>query len=322
MLEDGFGRRFYYLRLSVTEVCNYRCNYCLPDGYQGRKNGFLDSGEVATLAAAFARLGTEKIRLTGGEPSLRRDLPELIHQCSATPGIRKVALTTNGYRLEERVEDWMDAGLDALNVSVDSLDPDLFRTITGHDRLHAVLSGIDRALSAGLKNVKINAVMMRRFNHGQLHDFLEWLRERPVTLRWIELMRTGDNPAFFRENHVPGEEVLTEMLRRGWEEIPREYHAGPARELCHPDYAGRIGFIMPYSKDFCDSCNRLRVSSTGKLHLCLFGDDGNDVRQYCREGDVDGLAARLQQLVTGKRAAHRLHDANPGGTRNLAMIGG
>lgn len=323
-LEDRFGRRFHYLRLSITDVCNFRCSYCLPDGWQPGTDDVapLHADEIAVLAAAFARLGTSKIRLTGGEPSLRQDLPQLIALCKQTPGIATVALTSNGYRLDRQIDSWHAAGLDALNISIDSLDRQRFAAITGHDRLPTVLRGLDRAAALGISRIKVNAVLLADHHQDELQGFLDWLKQMPVTVRFIELMRTGDNGAFFRQHHLRGETVLSALLAEGWQEIVRRKDAGPARELWHPDYAGRIGFIMPYSSDFCASCNRLRISASGKLHLCLFASEGHDVRDYCRRGDVDGLEARLVELVAGKQASHALHQQQTGATRHLAMLGG
>ena len=197
MLEDKFGRRFHYLRLSITDVCNFSCDYCLPDGYQcDSDRDFLSLQEIRNITATFASLGTSKIRITGGEPSLRKDLPEIISICANTPGIEHVAITTNGYRLSEQIQSWLDAGLNSLNVSIDSLDPRMFKTITGHDKLETILDGISKATKAGIQ-VKVNAVLMRQFNESELGNFLDWVKVTPVTLRLIELMQTGENSLFF-----------------------------------------------------------------------------------------------------------------------------
>jgi cyclic pyranopterin phosphate synthase len=322
MLKDAMGRRFYYLRLSVTDVCNFRCTYCLPDGYQGKPDqSFLSLPEIRQTLAAFAGLGTEKVRITGGEPGLRRDLPEIIEAAAQTPGIRTVALTTNGYKLTERIERWREAGLSQLNVSIDSLDATEFEAITGHDRLAEIITGLEKAVSLGL-SVKVNAVLMRGLP-DQLDRFLDWLRTTPVTLRFIEVMETGDHPAFFREHHISGQTVKQRLLDEGWQLIQRRRDAGPALEFWHPDYQGRIGLIMPYSNDFCSSCNRLRISSTGKLHLCLFSDAGLDVRPWMQP-DVDTalLQTHLTALLQHKAPSHLLHEGQTGGTQNLSIIGG
>ncbi|QIL90572.1 GTP 3',8-cyclase MoaA [Microbulbifer sp. SH-1] len=325
MLQDSFGRRFYYLRLSVTDICNFRCNYCLPDGYQcgqssARENP-LSVVEVGTVVGAFASLGTEKVRLTGGEPSLRKDLEQLIETVKSVDGIRCVAITTNGYRLPMEIDAWQRAGLDQLNVSIDSLDPQQFRAITGHDKLDTILCGIDRALALGIPT-KVNAVLLREHNFAEYNHFLEWIRVTPVSLRFIELMRTGDNRDFFASNHVAGSDIEKLLLRTGWEQVVRPRDAGPAKEYAHPDYAGRIGLIMPYSKDFCVSCNRLRMSAQGALHLCLFAEQGIDLRDAIGGGDHQALAEQIRAAVCGKNASHQLASGFTGATRNLAMLGG
>ncbi len=192
-LTDGFGRSFPYLRLSLTEACNFRCSYCLPDGYQadGRPR-FLQVDEIARLVRAFAALGMSKIRLTGGEPSLRKDLDEIIATVAAVPGIRKVAITTNGTLLPRRLPGWHRAGLTALNVSMDSLQRERFKTITGHDRLPEIEQGLALAQALGLPAVKLNAVLLRGLNDDELPQWMDYLRDRPFSVRFIELMRTGD----------------------------------------------------------------------------------------------------------------------------------
>lgn len=323
VLIDGFGRRFRYLRLSITEVCNFRCTYCLPDGY--RKTGaeaFLTPAQYERVVRAFAALGVGKVRLTGGEPSVRRDVTDIIARTAAVPGIDKVCMTTNGWNLERQVGSWRAAGLTHLNVSIDSLDPEGFRRITGHDRLASVIRGLDAAIALGLPSVKVNGVLLRD-GVGQGFDaFAEFVRHRPVALRFIELMRTNDTTAFFADQHVPGAVLTTWLTERGWTVCPRRLDDGPAQEFSHPDYAGRIGLIAPYAPGFCDGCNRLRVTSRGQLRLCLFGELGVDLRDLLDDDAPDALQARIQRALIGKPAGHRLHEANSGDTRQLAQFGG
>ncbi len=322
MLEDKFGRRFHYLRLSITDVCNFNCRYCLPDGYQcDTDRNFLSKDEIATITSAFAALGTSKIRITGGEPSLRKDLPEIIKICASTPGIQDVAITTNGYRLPQQIDSWIDAGLTALNVSIDSLDPKMFNSITGHDKLETILQGLQMAVDAGIK-VKVNVVLMKQYNVSEFASFLTWLKSMPITLRFIELMQTGDNQLFFDKNHVSGQEIKSNILSQGWGQVLRDKTAGPAQEFNHPDYAGRLGLIMPYSKDFCATCNRLRISAIGKLHLCLFAEQGLDLRALIHAGDELALQQKLTELLTNKEATHWLQEGYTGATTHLAMLGG
>ncbi|WP_257389239.1 GTP 3',8-cyclase MoaA [Tahibacter caeni] len=324
-LVDRYGRRFPYLRLSLIEACNFRCSYCLPQGYRPRPGLAppLALAEIRRLIDGFARLGMSKVRLTGGEPSLRRDLGEIIAAIAAVPGVAKVALTSNGVLLQRRIADWHAAGLTHLNVSVDALDRARFAAITGHDRLPVVLDGIDRALALGLAAVKLNAVLLRGLNDDQLPAFLDYLRTRDVGLRFIELMQTGDNRAYFRRHHYRAEALERELQAQGWSLQPRAADAGPARDYAHPDYAGRIGIIAPYSRDFCAGCNRLRVTAGGDLRLCLFGNVGIPLRPLLQ---ADAQAGELQAALTRqlglKSAGHGLHRGETGLTPHLASLGG
>ncbi len=324
MLQDTFGRQFHYLRLSITDVCNFRCNYCLPEGY--KKDGspsFLTREEIRLVASAFATCGTSKIRITGGEPSLRKDLPEIISDISALNDVKQIALTTNGYKLDQRIDSWVNAGLTQLNVSIDSLDKNNFERITGHDRLNEIFAGLEKARQLGMTNIKINSVLMKSENAHEFPQFLDWLKTNAYTLRFIEVMQTNDNEVFFRQNHLSGGLIKAQLLEQGWQQVLRDKTAGPAQEFWHPDYAGRIGLIMPYSKDFCDSCNRLRVSAMGKLHLCLFGDQGFDIRHLLQSEDQrQELVAHLQNCLSNKKATHFLQQGETGITTNLSMLGG
>jgi cyclic pyranopterin phosphate synthase len=320
-LHDNHGRRFTYLRLSITDVCNFRCHYCLPNGYQGDGEPQpLSLPEIQQTVAAFAALGTRKVRVTGGEPVLRRDLTDILRAISSTPGIEQLAITTNGYKLPQHIDSWAAAGLSQLNVSIDSLDARVFKAITGHDRLREILSGIERALELELP-VKVNAVLLRD-QQDQLPQFLAWLRHTPVTLRFIELMQTGSQPDYFKRHHISGDVIRQQLLQQGWQALPRSPHAGPAQEYQHPEYAGRIGLIMPYSPNFCSSCNRLRISAAGKLHLCLFGEHGYDLRPLLQPQHQAELRQQLQELLQLKAAGHDLHQGNSGAIQHFAMIGG
>lgn len=324
-LTDGHGRRFEYLRLSLTDVCNFRCSYCLPDGYR-KQTGLpanLTVRETGRLIAAFARLGLWKVRLTGGEPSLRPELLDIARTVAATPGIRKLAMTTNGYRLAERAADYAAAGISALNVSVDSLDPARFAAITGHDRLGEVLDGIAAAGLAGITSIKLNSVLMRGVNDDELEGFIAFVQRHDLALRFIEVMRTNDNPGFFARHHLAGAEIAARLETLGWQPLLREAGAGPAVDYARAGEPGRIGIIAPYSKDFCATCNRLRVSARGKLHLCLFGDHGIDLRPLLASDDqIELLTARIAALTATKAPAHRLHAGDSGATPHLASIGG
>ncbi|MDN3684379.1 GTP 3',8-cyclase MoaA [Vibrio sinaloensis] len=327
--EDKFHRKFYYLRLSVTDVCNFKCTYCLPDGYKpsGQKKTrlFLSVPEVKRVVRAFADCGTSKVRITGGEPSLRKDFNDIIQTVADTPGIeKKVATTTNGYRMEKQVADWRQAGLTHINVSVDSLDSRMFHQITGENKFTQVMAGIDRAFEVGYEQVKVNVVLMKDLNAHELPAFLNWIKDRPIQLRFIELMQTGEMDELFQRHHVSGVAIRNQLIANGWLLKVRARNDGPAQVFVHPDYQGEIGLIMPYEKkDFCESCNRLRVSATGKLHLCLFGDHGVELRDLLQQdSQEDALIHRIQEQLQTKSVSHFLHDGNSGMTPHLASIGG
>ena len=324
-LADRYGRRFPYLRLSVIPACNFRCTYCLPQGYHANPNAPqpLTLDEITRLLRGFTVLGMHKLRITGGEPSVRHDLTSILRTAAAVPGVTKLAMTTNGSLLTRRLHEWMDAGLNAINVSVDSLDREKFARITGHNRLEDILLGIDMALDAHLPSVKLNAVLLRDVNDNELPAWLEYLHDRRVVVRFIELMQTGDNLHFFREHHVRATTLETQLLERGWQALARVADAGPAREYRHPDYAGRIGIIAPYSKDFCSGCNRLRVTATGDLRLCLFGDFGIPLRSFLQADDqIDDLVRAIGGQIDRKEQGHFLHDGRTGITPHLASTGG
>ncbi|EJX1092625.1 TPA: GTP 3',8-cyclase MoaA [Vibrio vulnificus] len=324
--EDRFHRKFYYLRLSVTDVCNFKCTYCLPDGYQpsGQKNSsFLNLAEIRRVVKAFADCGTSKVRITGGEPSLRKDFTDIIHTVASTQGIKRVATTTNGYRMEKHIGEWKEAGLNQVNVSVDSLDPRMFHQITGENKFHQVMSGIDRAFEVGFEQVKVNVVLMKDLNHNELPAFLHWIKHRPIQLRFIELMQTGEMDTLFQQHHVSGVAIRNYLIANGWLLKVKAANDGPAQVFVHPDYQGEIGLIMPYEKDFCASCNRLRVSAKGKLHLCLFGDRGVELRDLLQQDSQESaLIERIQAELQTKSVSHFLNDGNTGMTPHLASIGG
>lgn len=323
-LVDTLGRRFRYLRLSVTDVCNFRCTYCLPDGW--KKTGpasFLTGEEIRRLAAGFVGMGVSKIRLTGGEPTVRRDFMDIVAGVAALPGLEKLAVTTNGWNLARHAAAWRAAGLSHLNLSIDSLDREVFARITGHDRLPQILDGLETALGLGYRGVKVNAVLLRETAEKGFDAWAEFVRERPMAVRFIELMRTGDNADYFADQHVSGEVLRAWLQARGWMATARASDGGPATEYRHPDYRGALGLIAPYGPGFCDGCNRLRVTARGQLRLCLFGQGGFDLRPWLQsDADGEGLAEAVRDALTGKAAGHGLHADDAGDTRNLSQFGG
>ncbi len=323
-IADRFGRVFPYLRLSITDICNFSCSYCLPGGYKKTGNErFMSRGEIVRLVRGFAGLGTWKVRITGGEPTIRKDFLEIASDINNIEAISNLAFTTNGYKLEERAQSYYDAGLRFVNISIDSLRADRFKLITGHDRLSEVMGGVHACLAAGFKSVKLNTVLLKGLNDRELDHFIDFVRDIPVSLRFIELMRTHDNQDYFKKHHFSADVVIEKLLERGWNKRQRSEAAGPAVEFEHQDYAGKIGLIAPYSKDFCKSCNRLRVSASGQLHLCLFGDGGYNLREYLQSDEqLDDLQAKIIELMKFKVSAHFLHDNNSGVREHLASIGG
>lgn len=322
-LADPFGRQFPYLRLSITEACNFRCSYCLPDGYVPSGKGFLSADEIVNAARAFAGLGVWKIRLTGGEPTIRNDFLEIATQISALDGVRKLAFTTNGYKLAQRAPDYYKAGLRAINISIDSLKPEMFEAITGHNRLDEVLDGLTACVEAGFETVKINTVLLKGLNDDGLDGFIDFVADKDISLRFIELMRTLDNTDYFARHHLSGNVVIERLLVRGWRRRPRKEGAGPALEFEHPSSKGCIGLIAPYAKDFCTSCNRLRFSAKGDLHLCLFGEGGYSLRPLLQhENQQEELQNKILTLLQFKKSSHFLHQQNSGATPHLASIGG
>ena len=325
LLSDSFGRQFPYLRLSITDACNFSCTYCLPNGYVKSETAqsHLSRDEIINLVSAFAELGTWKIRLTGGEPTLRRDLLAIVREIKAVPGIRKIALSTNGYRLKDQARDLFEAGVNALNVSIDSLDPERFEKLTGFSKLTEILEGIDTARAIGFTQVKVNAVLLAETCDAETALFLKWIKNVPVTVRFIELMPTGQNQEFFKSHHVQGSLLADRLKNEGWSNRPRLAADGPAQEFEHPDYTGRIGLITPYAKDFCQSCNRLRVTSQGDLRLCLFGEGGTSVRHFLQSPTQrDDLKELISALLNQKEISHYLPEGRFGNNQTFSAMGG
>lgn len=322
-LVDGFGRSFHYLRLSVEDACNFRCKYCLPHGFHKTEaEAPLSVCEIGRLAAAFAELGFWKVRLTGGEPTVRQDILEIVRSVASTEGVRRLALSTNGYRLGELAPGLKAAGVAAVNVSVDSLDAARFAELTGKDSLGDVLGGIDRSLELGLET-KLNAVLMKGLNDDEFSRFVELTRERPLSVRFIELMPVADNMEFFTERHLKAETLVAWLGENGWAERERREGDGPAREFHKNGYQGSVGVIAPYAKDFCNSCNRLRVTSRGKLRLCLFSEADHSLRPLLQDDSQRGeLKERVKTLLGLKEVSHYLPDGKIGNTKHFAMMGG
>lgn len=309
-LIDGFSRPITYLRVSVTDKCNLRCIYCMPEGGLPwlRREEILSYEEIAEIVQAAASVGVRTIRLTGGEPLVRRNLSRLVAAIAAVPGIDDIALSTNALLLEEQLPELVAAGLRRINVSLDTLRADRFETIARRPGLDAVLRAIDAAVSAGLAPVKLNCVVMRGQNDDELADFAELTRERPIFVRFIEVMPVHENLGLQRDAYVSSDEILERVSAIG--EIATVVGPsgnGPARYFAFPGAAGAIGVISPLSHDYCERCNRVRLTADGRLRLCLFGDHALDLRSPLRAGaTTDELAGLLQSAMLIKPERHHL----------------
>ena len=271
----------------------------------------------------MAQLGIRKVRLTGGEPTLRPDVVRIAEEISRTAGIQKIALTTNGYRLPEIADDLKKAGITSLNVSVDSLKPDIFFRITGQDRFHEVMAGIAAAKKAGFTRLKINTVVMKDTNETEIDDFIGWAQEQELEVRFIELMPIGDQPDFFKQRHFDLSPLPERLLNHGWTQSERDRDSGPADVWSRRGTNARIGLIRALAKNFCDSCNRLRVTSQGDLQLCLFGKGNVSLRPWLQHDEqLAELTHNIRSYLGAKEPSHHLHEGDYGTTRNLATMGG
>ena len=327
LLQDNFGRKFPYIRMSITDVCNFKCGYCLPNGYQVDKSDnrkFLHLDEIKRLAMVFSKLGVSKIRITGGEPTVRKDFFEIIKILKEV-GIKKVSITTNGYHLDKKAKMLVDSSLNGINISIDSLDRNIFKSITGHDRLPEILKGIQILQDLNFENIKVNGVLLNNINASE-KDFSSWaefIKINKVDFRYIELMQTGDNLDYFRKYHISSKIFKEYLDKNSWIYQTLGKDAGPSLNYINPDYVGKFGIIAPYSKDFCKSCNRLRITSRGDLRLCLFGNTGISIRHLLQKDDQ---IEELQDLILGqmkfKKESHYLELGETGLTKNLSTTGG
>jgi len=322
-LTDQFDRNLLYLRLSITELCNFRCQYCLPDGCNVKNKCFLNPNEIKRLVTAFAELGVQKVRLTGGEPTLRKDFIEIIEIINAIEGINEIAFTTNGYKLYKQARSIQNAGVNTVNISIDSLNADTFHKITDHNCLPNVLDGVKQAQKVGFDRIKINVVLLKGINDHEFSNYLAWIKNEAIDIRFIELMQTGDNLDYFNRRHSSPQVFLKQLLDNDWRLNKNDLTSGPATTLSHKNYKGQIGFIMPYDNSFCKNCNRLRVSSKGNLYLCLFTEKNHSLRHLLQaDNQKEMLKLRICELIKYKKQSHFLELSKTGITRNLAMIGG
>jgi len=326
-LVDAFRRPITYLRVSVTDRCNLRCVYCMPEAGLPwiAKPDILSYEEIASIVRAAASIGVRSIRLTGGEPLIRRDVQRLVAMIAAVPGIDDIALSTNALLLAEQAPGLAAAGLRRVNISLDTLQDERFTAIARRPGLAKVLAGIEAAIDAGLTPVKINCVVMRGANDDELEAFAELTRERAVHIRFIEVMPVTENVELQKDAWVSSDEVLTRLGALGTlRAVPNPHGNGPARTFAYDGAPGTVGVISPLAHDYCETCNRVRLSADGRLKLCLFGDNMIDLRTPLRSGG--GEAAIVDILRASMHVKPERHHLALGETasmmRAFSEIGG
>jgi cyclic pyranopterin phosphate synthase len=311
-LVDSFGRAHDNLRISVTDRCNIRCFYCMPEkGVQFmERNEILSFEEIERFVRVAVRLGITKLRVTGGEPLVRRDLPVLIRKLVAIPGIRDLALTTNAVLLEEMAQPLYEAGLRRINIHLDTLDPERFKQITRRDDLARVLAGIDACLRLGYGPVKLNAVAVKGLTEPDIVPIARFCRERNIEPRFIEFMPLDAQQLWDRTRVLSADEMIRVLSREisPLVDIPDRDPRAPATEYRYADDGGRVGFIASVTRPFCLNCNRIRLTSDGKLRYCLFAIEEADVKSLLRSGASDDqIAALIRSNVQGKWIGHEIN---------------
>ena len=321
---DQFGRRIEYLRISVTDKCNFRCLYCMPaEGLQWLpRSEILDYEEIAEIVAQLAPLGLKRLRITGGEPTIRPRLEILISALRAIEGIDDLSLSTNGVRLPELADTYAGAGLHRVNMSADSLRPERIRMISRRNLDFDPIASARAAAAAGLTPIKINVVVMRGINDDEIEDFARLTLDEALHIRFIELMPVGGMRELTWEHVVPSDEVLDRLEKLGDLEAvagPTRGN-GPASYYAFPGARGSIGVITPMSHTYCASCNRVRLTADGRLRTCLFGDHSVNLRDPLRRGEA--IAPLFLEALEQKPLEHQLLQMNVGGLRALSQVGG
>jgi cyclic pyranopterin phosphate synthase len=329
MPRDGFGREIDYLRISLTDHCNLRCVYCMPTSGLAflPSEELLDAHEIELVAAAAVSIGFRKIRLTGGEPTLRADLLDIVSRLAALPGLRDLALTTNGVLLPKLAHRLRRAGLRRVNVHLDSLDPDRLTRVMRWGTLAEIWAGIEAAEAAGLVPIKLNAVVVRGFNEDDVVPLAALSLERAWHVRFVEPMPlgTGDTARVARDGVVPAAELRRRIEAALGRLQPLEAHdpADESRNYTLPGARGVVGFISPVSEPYCGTCNRMRLTADGRFHLCLLNDDELDVRRAIRSGGGrEAVAEILLRAVAHKPTGHRLAIGQTTADRQMFQIGG
>lgn len=326
-MKDGLGRNINYLRISVTDRCNLRCRYCMPEEGITKKDHIemLTLEEIFEVVKVCAGMGTDKIRITGGEPLVRKGLTGLIGKISSIGSIKDISLTTNGVLLKKLACELKEAGLKRINISLDTLDEKKYEYMTRGGSIKDVLEGIDEALKVGLKPIKINTVLVKGFNEDEIGDILKLSFDENIDVRFIELMPLGQAAGFASEHYLPNSFVLESF--RELEPIDTPDKSSPARYYRLPGAKGRVGLINPISHRFCDNCNRIRLTADGKLKPCLHSNLEIDVKEILRaEQQNDRYAAlkiAVEEAISAKPEHHTLNDlSNKPIERDMYKIGG
>ncbi|MBI3947887.1 MAG: GTP 3',8-cyclase MoaA [Armatimonadetes bacterium] len=326
-LVDTFGRSIVNLRVSLTDKCDMRCVYCMPEEgmrfFRGAE--ILTFDEIERVVRVAVDLGIRKVRLTGGEPLLRPDAPEIVSRLARIEGLADIGLTTNGVHLERLAAPLHEAGLRRINVSLDSLDPERFQRITRRAAFHAVMAGLAAAERVGFHPIKVNVVAVHGTTEDEVIAFAELARRKPYQVRFIEFMPLDGGGAWSREAVLPGREILARIHAR-WPLVPvsRNGHAEPATVFRFADGRGEVGIIPTVTEPFCERCNRIRLTANGQLHTCLFGERATDLRALLRGGASDAEIARaIADAVLHKEPGHAINE--PGFRRpahTMSRIGG
>jgi cyclic pyranopterin phosphate synthase len=326
-LVDSFGRQLTYLRVSVTDRCNLRCTYCLPEDaeFEFGDRDLLSPGEIESLVGALVHLGIERVRLTGGEPLVRPDILDIARRIKALPGVRDLALSTNGTELERLAPALKAAGVDRVNVSLDSLDPDRFREITRRGDLERVWRGVEAALAAGLAPVKLNAVLATEESLAEVERLVALTVDRPLAVRFIEMMPTAANhhPGVSRVPTCDEARAIIEARFGPLEPVSWAARTGPAQAFKIAGSRGSVGFITPLSHTFCADCNRLRLTARGELRLCLFDERNHPLRPLLADPDPPAaLEAEILRVLQQKPEEHHLSRGDYGNLASFMQIGG